>query len=494
MKKQEVKGKELKKKINKKNNGITLIALVITIIVLLILAAVTIATLTGENGILNRAAEAKEKTEEAQRKEEADSDYMDKYIDKVVNNKSLVLNKGTVYPLDENLYKTTSFQDNGVGKAEYSTEQTVNAQKSIKITRYAENVNPQKSNCVVGVPLNIDLSKSKNLGIWVYCTSESYKNLDSLTIQFRSTDYDPNFGYGENNCLLVRKYQWDFSVGWNFLNLSIDDYTKMGNLDLSSIKYLILSMVSADNTKEVTMYFDSVVVDYRMKPTLLLNFDSGSDVNIYEEAYPLIKSKGLIATAFVGSTDNFGEGGNMTKEQYNEMKTNGWEFGMYGGMSINGTDEYVGHDALVDASYEEQYKTLNDKKNLLLSFGYTDLVSYSCPANNTSSTNIKVLSDLGFKIVRAGGNYYNYPYKELTQGKYFQIQDNNLETIKNEIDRCINTGYCISIFTHGIKSDDTDYCSYDIYQQMLDYVKQKIDAGELQVMTYKDFYEACSME
>ena len=38
------------KKIIKKNNGITLIALVITIIVLLILAGVTIATLTGENG------------------------------------------------------------------------------------------------------------------------------------------------------------------------------------------------------------------------------------------------------------------------------------------------------------------------------------------------------------------------------------------------------------------------------------------------------------
>ena len=50
----------------KPNNGITLIALVITIIVLLILAGVTIATLTGENGILTRANDAKEKTEEAE--------------------------------------------------------------------------------------------------------------------------------------------------------------------------------------------------------------------------------------------------------------------------------------------------------------------------------------------------------------------------------------------------------------------------------------------
>ena len=478
----------------KKQTGITLIALVVTIIVLIILAGVSIAMLVGDNGIITQAQRAKEETEETQRKEETDLDGVDKYIDKVVNNESLVLNKGTVYPLDENLYKTTSFQDNGIGKAEYSTEKTVNAQKSIKITRNAENINPPESNCVVAVPLNIDLSESKNLGIWVYCTSENYKNLDSLTIQFRSTDYDPNFGYGENNCLLVRKYQWDFSIGWNFLNLSIDDYTKIGDLDLSSIKYLILSMVSADNTKEVTMYFDSVVVDYRMKPTLLLNFDSGSNINIYEEAYPLIKSKGLVATAFVGSTNNFGEGGNMTTEQYNEMKTNGWEFGMYGGMSSTATDEYIGNDNLIDASYEEQYKTLNDKKNLLLSFGYTNLISYSCPNNNTSSTNIKVLSDLGFKMVRAGGNTYTYPYKELTQGKYFKIEDNNLETIINELDRCINTGYCISIFTHGIKSDDTNYCSYDTYKQMLDYVKQKVDAGELKVMTYRDFYEACSME
>ena len=47
----------------KEKSGITLISLVVTIIVLLILAGVSINMLTGQNGILNRAAEAKEKTE-----------------------------------------------------------------------------------------------------------------------------------------------------------------------------------------------------------------------------------------------------------------------------------------------------------------------------------------------------------------------------------------------------------------------------------------------
>ena len=49
-----------------KEKGITLIALVVTIIVLLILAGVSISMLTGQNGILKRAAEAKEVTGKAQ--------------------------------------------------------------------------------------------------------------------------------------------------------------------------------------------------------------------------------------------------------------------------------------------------------------------------------------------------------------------------------------------------------------------------------------------
>ena len=56
----------------KTNKGITLIALVITIIVLLILAGVTIATLTGDNGILTKAQSAKTQNDKATAKEKVD--------------------------------------------------------------------------------------------------------------------------------------------------------------------------------------------------------------------------------------------------------------------------------------------------------------------------------------------------------------------------------------------------------------------------------------
>ena len=68
----------MKKEKNEK--GITLIALVITIIVLLILAGVTIAALSGDNGILTRAKEAKDKTEQAQKEEEKTLSSMDNIL------------------------------------------------------------------------------------------------------------------------------------------------------------------------------------------------------------------------------------------------------------------------------------------------------------------------------------------------------------------------------------------------------------------------------
>ena len=69
----------------KQEKGITLIALVITIIILLILAGVTIAALSGDNGILTRAKEAKEKTEQDQKEEEKTLSNMENILNNATN-------------------------------------------------------------------------------------------------------------------------------------------------------------------------------------------------------------------------------------------------------------------------------------------------------------------------------------------------------------------------------------------------------------------------
>ena len=74
------------KELNQEQKGITLIALVITVIVLLILAGVSIAMLTGNNGILTQAKLAKEKTELTKEDEENKLERNNEYINKQTGN------------------------------------------------------------------------------------------------------------------------------------------------------------------------------------------------------------------------------------------------------------------------------------------------------------------------------------------------------------------------------------------------------------------------
>ena len=71
-------------KVLKTQKGITLIALVITIIVLIILAGITISMLIGENGIIERAKEAKQNTQIAQKEEEENLKKAEEQINKEI--------------------------------------------------------------------------------------------------------------------------------------------------------------------------------------------------------------------------------------------------------------------------------------------------------------------------------------------------------------------------------------------------------------------------
>ena len=66
----------VKKSRMKKEGAITLIALVVSIVVILLLAGVTIATLTGDNGILSQAQNAQEKNQIAKFKDDVSMAYM----------------------------------------------------------------------------------------------------------------------------------------------------------------------------------------------------------------------------------------------------------------------------------------------------------------------------------------------------------------------------------------------------------------------------------
>ena len=138
-----------------KEKGITLVVLIITIVILLILAGIGIAVLTGENGLFTRAQQAKEKTIEAQKNEEATiseyMDEMDKYItdyaegkwnsDKKVNSPKLMEGMTGVY-WDENgneIEVTSENSDNwyNYDKQKWANAKTKDGSYWVWIPRYA---------------------------------------------------------------------------------------------------------------------------------------------------------------------------------------------------------------------------------------------------------------------------------------------------------------------------------------------------------------------
>ena len=154
--KRNLKIKEVNKLKNlKERNGITLVALVVTIVVLIILATITVTIVVGENGLINRAQQAKTMQESAKDKEELDTILLAYRLDNetkkaqgegeqtlktylegedgVTNVKEkgdnlIVTFKGSQYSVNKNTLASGAYQSQGL-KAE-DEEKVLNALKS----------------------------------------------------------------------------------------------------------------------------------------------------------------------------------------------------------------------------------------------------------------------------------------------------------------------------------------------------------------------------
>ena len=133
----------------KERKGITLIALVITIIVLLILAGVSIAMLTGQNGILTQANNAKDETEQANAKEKVESAVIatmsqskrgtldaDKLVTEITNNYGGTATKtGTGFPVNTTV-DGKSFTVDSDGNVELAGSKPQITREGIKVGDY----------------------------------------------------------------------------------------------------------------------------------------------------------------------------------------------------------------------------------------------------------------------------------------------------------------------------------------------------------------------
>ncbi len=323
----------MKENLRKGNRGITLIALVITIIILLILAAVTIGALSGDNGILKNAADAKQETEKAQIIEQAKIDILGKQAD----NTSAELEKNEIKEVLDIYFKEVpeDFTSDTVltTKEEYGNyEITVSEiyggkieeagltvgdmteeQKKELIGKYVTNYEPASNNAIVteeGIP-----------GKWMIFNIDD-ENIYLIASDYINTDYCPT----KNGATVTKSSSYprgaSFSGVYNQYAGS-SDVTQVGK-ELNYDYFLNPEKAytsTSSNMKAVAYMLDTNawsgfreegVAEYAIGgPTIELLFEAYNKAHPDDE-YPngKYKARAKSAKGYEISTDGGEEGGN----------------------------------------------------------------------------------------------------------------------------------------------------------------------------------------
>ncbi len=186
----------------RRNKGITLIALVVTIIVLLILAGISIAMLTGQNGILNRAAEAKEKTRVAQ---EDESQKLKGYED-TINQYAPSSNGGSTGGGSEGGNSTGGSLPTGTGTTPYLPNSTFSKKEGDLSTGLVIKDNNDNEYVWVEVPTTIyDNTTYNNNGAKKPSNSEDYTNIEAC-LKAYTADYANSY-FSDTNSNFTVLYQ-----------------------------------------------------------------------------------------------------------------------------------------------------------------------------------------------------------------------------------------------------------------------------------------------
>ena len=294
--------------------------------------------------------------------------------------------------------------------------------------------------------------------------------------------------YDLDNCALYNLTRSERTQDWFLYKISKNDFTIKGSFAWGNAKYAGIKINNPSSSdKNAEMIINAVIVDSMMKPIILMSHDG-----IYPNSDAMsggkldtIESSGVRTTVYVRTSTN-------TTDEIAERYAN-----LIGNKLIDFEMYASANKALLDSNENPsvQYsELLTNQSGIKSNFIVGNADMYAAPNGKMHDITVRILKTLGFKSGRISG----FPYLSQFTDKDFSIgftgfyTSTDVSKITSMIDYAIENGCVLPIFTHEVGNSENAYgCSVEQFQTICNYIKEKVDSGELYTMTTKEFVNMC---
>lgn len=281
--------------------------------------------------------------------------------------------------------------------------------------------------------------------------------------------------------------------GWNYLKLPRSKLGLGNTTTLTSMDMVFKKTEGTTETEFGEIIVDSIILDMKMKPTFILDFDQIWEKSIDNGAYEYCRTKNIPYTIHTWKYDN------LNSAKVSEMNTamlNGCEFSYYGG--------YTSELAMKNAtSYSEAIAECELMENDIIPFTHRRFTTYGCGGHIMNQYLRESIEASGVKAIRGRWiqnpiGYFSNRSTWLPYSIEISYGNSTVAQIKEQIDEAIENGSCVVAFTHGVCNDDETVLGVSSsaikladFKEVIDYLANLRNQNKIQVCTMEQFVDQC---
>jgi len=330
--------------------------------------------------------------------------------------------------------------------------------------------------------VNLDLSSGDSFSLWVYVG-------DISKIKFFNFYISSSAGWGT---FFYKTFTSSILFnGWNelvFIKSQFTNSTTPDSWDNTIIRMRFT--VTPEIGESVSVNFDDLRFGIEGEAKVIITFDDGK-AGVINNAYPIMTINGQKGVTFI-YTNVVGDSGIMTFANLTTLMNAGWDI----------SDHTAAHKNLAAVSQEEMEADIDGGYDWLVANGFGDTAKFfAYPYGTKSDFNDAVVAKVKERHILARTLVYmtfphfdilNYHDLNFKLSSYYVGSSTNVSTVQTQIDRVVEaSGLLILTFHNIVDSGATggEYLTAD-FQAISDYLKEKQDAGLLEVITFIDYYNA----